>query len=55
MPAIYLSPGRRLYVEGDDLGHHQDLAAAFSKGSGHGLLYLDVTGEEYTEDPAFAF
>ncbi|MBF0216328.1 MAG: DEAD/DEAH box helicase [Candidatus Omnitrophica bacterium] len=55
MPAIYLSPGRRLYVEGDDLWLYKELAAAFSKGSGHGLLYLDGAGGSYTEDPAFAF
>ncbi|MFA5362236.1 MAG: DEAD/DEAH box helicase [Candidatus Omnitrophota bacterium] len=55
MPDIYVSPGRRLYVEGDDLERHQDLAAAFLKGSGCGLLYLDAASDEYTEYPAFAF
>ncbi len=55
MPAIYLSPGRRLCVEGEDLEKHKDLAAAFSRGAGHGLLFLDTAKESFTEEPAFAF
>ncbi len=55
MPSIYLSPGLRLYVEGEDLEQYHALAAAFSKGSGNGLLYLDTASGVFTEEPAFAF
>lgn len=55
MPVIFLSPGRRLYVEGEDLEKQPNLSAAFSKSSGCGLLFLDVTNDSFTEEPAFAF
>ena len=54
-PTIYLSPGRRLYVEGEDLQRVHGLSVAFSKSSGHGLLFLDVANDIFTEEPAFAF
>ena len=55
MPVIYLSSSGRLYVEGEDLEKHQSLSAAFLKGSGHGLLFLDMVNDALTEEPAFAF
>jgi len=55
MPEIYLSPGRRLYLEGEDLEKNQNLAGAFLKSSGHGLLFLDVVHDILSEEPAFAF
>lgn len=55
MPAIYLSPCRQLYVEGEDLGRYPDLPTAFSKSSGHGLLFLDEASDTFTEEPVFAF
>lgn len=55
MPEIYLSPSKRLYVEGDDLEKYHDLSVAFSKGSGHGLLFLDIVNDAFTEESAFAF
>lgn len=55
MPTIYLSPGRRLYVEGEGLEKHQNLARAFLISSGHGLLFLDIVDSLFTEEPAFAF
>ncbi|MFA4888220.1 MAG: DEAD/DEAH box helicase [Candidatus Omnitrophota bacterium] len=55
MPDIYISPSKRLYVEGRDLEKYQGLSAAFSKGPGHGLLFLDVANGVFTEEPAFAF
>ncbi len=53
MPAIYLSPHQRLYVEGDGLD--PDLEAAFARGAGHGLLCLDAASGGFSEEPAFAF
>ncbi len=55
MPEIYLSPGKRLYVEGNDIEKYPGLTASFSKGSGPGLLYLDAVNDAFTEEPAFAF
>ena len=55
MPEIYCSPHKRLYIEGSDLEKHPDLSKAFSKGSGHGLLFLDIANNLFTEEPAFAF
>ncbi len=54
-PTIYLSPARRLYVEGEGLKKVHGLSAAFSKSSSHGLLFLDVANDIITEEPAFAF
>jgi len=54
-PIIALSPSGRLYVEVEDLGKYRELVEAFTKGSGTGLLYLDVATEAITEDPAFAY
>jgi len=45
MPDIYISPSKRLYVEGKDLEKYQGLLAAFSKGPGHGLLFLGNSGD----------
>ncbi|MEI8012222.1 MAG: DEAD/DEAH box helicase [Candidatus Omnitrophota bacterium] len=53
MPDIYLSPHRRLYVEGDGLD--PALAAAFARGSGHGMLFLDAASGGFSEEPSFAF
>ena len=55
MPDIYISPSKRLYVEGKDLEKHQGLSAEFSRGPGYGLLFLDVANGVFTEEPAFAF
>lgn len=55
MPAIYISPGRQLYVEGEDLERYPQLVSAFSKSPGHGLLFLDGAGDTFTEEPVFAF
>ena len=50
MPEIYLSPNRRLYVEGKDLDKYPEIATVFSKGSGHGLLFLDTANDAFTEE-----
>ncbi|MBF0532156.1 MAG: DEAD/DEAH box helicase [Candidatus Omnitrophica bacterium] len=55
MQNIYLSPGRRLYVEADDADQNKDLLNAFAKSSGAGLLFLDVVNDAFTEDAGFAF
>lgn len=55
MPEIYCSPHKRLYIEGSDLEKYQDLSNAFSKSSGHGLLFLDIAQYAFTEDPVFVF
>ena len=55
MPAIYLSPGGQLYIEREDLGRYPALSTAFSKGSGHGLLFLDGSSDAFTEEAVFAF
>ena len=55
MPEIYCSPHKRLYVAGNDLEKYRDLSSAFSEGPGHGLLFLDIAGNAFTEESAFAF
>ncbi|MBF0292710.1 MAG: DEAD/DEAH box helicase [Nitrospinae bacterium] len=55
MPVISLSPHKKLYIEGDDLEKHPDLVRAFQRGSGHGLLALDVGSGLVTEQDTFAY
>ncbi|MBF0593547.1 MAG: DEAD/DEAH box helicase [Candidatus Omnitrophica bacterium] len=55
MLQLYCSPGKRLYIEGDELVKSPELLTAFSKSSGHGLLALDAAHDAFTEEPSFAF
>lgn len=55
MPSLSLSPHHKLYLEGDDLETRPDLTRAFNRGSGHGLLFLDVASDSATEQDAFAY
>lgn len=52
---MYCSPGKRLYVEGAGLEKYAELSRAFSKNSGHGLLFLDMVNDAFTEEEGFAF
>ena len=55
IPTIALSPGGRLFIDGEDLRIFGELAKAFQAGSGAGLLHLDLATDAVTEDPAFAY
>ncbi len=55
MPVIVLSPSRRLHIEGEEIEQAVALAEAFQRGSGHGLLYLDVAADAFTEQASFAY
>jgi hypothetical protein len=52
---IHLSPNKKLYLDGEELGGFKDLTRAFQNGAGHGLLYLDVATNEFSEEYAFAY
>lgn len=55
MSTLALSPHKRLYVEGDDLEQSSNLVAAFQRGSGYGLLFLDTASESFTEQESFVY
>lgn len=57
MPALSLSPSKRLYLDGDgdNVGQHPTLTEAFQRGSGHGLLYLDIAAGLFTEQESFVY
>lgn len=55
MPTIALSRGRHLLIENAENQKFASLKKAFAKGSGHGLLFLDESNDELTEDPGFAY
>ena len=54
-PTIALSPGGHLFIENAEDQKYISLKGAFAKGSGHGLLFLDESNDELTEDPGFAY
>jgi len=53
---IIVSPLRNLHIEG---GHsssdYTDLYNAFARGSGHGLLFLDIATEIIAEEESFSY
>lgn len=55
MPGILVSPKQRLYLEGEDLDQFKELESAFKRGSGHGLLYLDIAAGAFSEEYSFAY
>jgi non-specific serine/threonine protein kinase len=55
MPGIVVSPHQRLYLEGEDLDQFKELESSFKRGSGHGLLYLDIAAGEFSEEASFAY
>ncbi|MBI1819529.1 MAG: SNF2 helicase-associated domain-containing protein, partial [Nitrospirae bacterium] len=55
MPGVLVSPHHRLYLEGEDLDQFKELERAFKRGSGHGLLYLDMAAGEFSEEYSFAY
>ncbi|MFI5304624.1 MAG: DEAD/DEAH box helicase [Nitrospiria bacterium] len=55
MPEILISPKHRLYLDGEDLDRFKELESAFKRGSGHGLLYLDIASGEFSEEYSFAY
>jgi non-specific serine/threonine protein kinase len=55
MPSILVSPHQRLYLEGEDLDQFKELESAFRRGSGRGLLYLDIAAGEFSEEYSFAY
>jgi len=55
MPSLVLSPNKRLYVDGDDLGQYPKLVEAFQRGAGHGLLYLDIAADAFAAQDSFVY
>lgn len=55
MPSILVSPHHGLYLEGEDLEQFKELESAFKRGSGHGLLYLDIAIGEFSEEYSFSY
>ena len=42
MLCIFVSPHRKLHLEGETQEDYTEIQNAFVRGSGHGLLFLDV-------------
>lgn len=55
MPEISLSPGKRLFIDGDNLDQYPTQTEAFQRGSGHGLLYLDIAAGLFAEQESFVY
>ncbi|MFH1158866.1 MAG: SNF2-related protein, partial [Pseudomonadota bacterium] len=53
-PSFAVSPQGKLNLE-DAGGELEGLRKAFTRGSGHGLLFLDTAAAELTEDTVFAY
>ncbi len=52
---ITVTPYKRLHLEGDALEGFPELIKEFSKGSGYGLLYLDVADGSFSELDGFSY